>query len=83
MFPLTHIYCTKRIVDYVSPLLFYGSIFPDIPAIGIINWDVMKNKTEEFSNYIRQEQPSLIDFSEGLLLHEEPKSIDRFVHGND
>lgn len=83
MFPLTHIYCTKEIAKDANPLLLYGSIFPDIHLTGIISWDKMKNKTGEFSNYIKQNYPSLIDFSEGLLLHEEPKGIDRFVHGDN
>ena len=83
MFPLTHIYCTKQIVNNAKPLLLYGSVFPDIPVIGIIDWDIMETKTEEFSDYIKKNCPSLIDFAEGLLLHEEPNGIDRFVHGKN
>ncbi len=82
MFPLTHIYCTKRIVKDATPLMLYGSIFPDIPMMGIISWDKMKDQTEGFSDYIKKSYPDLIDFSKGLLLHEEPKGIDRFVHGD-
>ena len=83
MFPLTHIYCTKKIVENTTHLLLYGSIFPDIPVTGIISWDKMKNQTEELSKYIKQNYPLMIDFSDGLLLHEKPKGIDMFVHGDE
>lgn len=82
MFALTHIYCTKKIIKNASPLLLYGSLFPDIPVTGIVSWNEMKIQTEKFSDYIKDNCPDLIDFSEGLLLHEEPKGIDRFVHGD-
>ncbi|MCK5320228.1 hypothetical protein KAJ61_02465 [Candidatus Parcubacteria bacterium] len=83
MFPLTHVYCAKQIANSAKPLLLYGSVFPDIPIVGVVDWDIMEAKTEEFSDYIKQNCSSLIDFAEGLLLHEEPKGIDRFVHGEN
>lgn len=81
MFPLTHIYCTKRIVENASPLLLFGSIFPDIEAIGLFEYGTINNNAVEFSEHIKHNYPELTDFAEGLLFHEEPKGIDRFVHG--
>jgi hypothetical protein len=81
MFPFTHLYCTKKIADSSSPDLLYGSIFPDIPMTGIVPWDKMKIETENFSKVIKQKYPELEGFAVGLLLHEEPNGIDRFVHG--
>lgn len=83
MFPLTHIYCSKRIAGISTPDLLYGSIFPDIPATGIVSWDKMKTETEKFSSYIKEHYPNLRNFAEGLLLHESPNGIDRFVHGEN
>ncbi len=83
MFPLTHIYCSKQIANNAKTLLLYGSVFSDIPVVGIIDWDIMETKTEEFSGYIKKNYPGLIDFAEGLLLHEKPIGIDRFVHGKN
>ncbi|MCK9378582.1 MAG: hypothetical protein M0P97_00350 [Candidatus Moranbacteria bacterium] len=83
MFPLTHIYCSKRIDSNSTPDLLYGSIFPDIPITGIISWDKMKTETEKFSSYIKEHYPDLKNFAEGLLLHESPNGIDRFVHGEN
>ena len=81
MFPYTHIYCTGRIVKDASPWLRYGSTFPDIPVTGRISWDVIKTGTEKFAAYTKEKYPFLEDFARGLLLHEEPNGIDRFVHG--
>jgi hypothetical protein len=83
MFPLVHIYCTKSIVENASPLLLFGSIFPDIEATGIFGYGTINNNVVEFSNYIKQNYPDLTDFAEGLLFHEEPKGVDRFVHGEN
>lgn len=83
MFPLTHLYCTARITSSSDHLLIYGSIFPDVPITGLVNWEKMKNETERFSGYIKKNCPELFNFAEGLLFHEEPNGIDRFVHGEN
>jgi hypothetical protein len=64
-------------------LLLYGSVFPDIPMTGLISWEEMKNKTYVFANYLKQNNSKLNNFAMGLLLHEEPFGIDRFVHGEN
>lgn len=82
MYPLTHIYYAKQIVENPTPLTFYGTIFPDIPSTKIISWETMKQKTVDFSNFIKFKDKQYSDFASGLLLHEENLGIDRFVHGN-
>ncbi|MFH1787928.1 MAG: hypothetical protein ABH834_00940 [Candidatus Altiarchaeota archaeon] len=83
MFPLVHIYCTKRIVGDASPLLLFGSIFPDIEATGVFSYGTINDNVVGFSNFIKDNHPDLRDFAEGLLFHEEPKGVDRFVHGEN
>lgn len=83
MFSLTHIYCAKKIVPDADALFLYGSIFPDISITGLIDWDEMRLKTEEFSKFIESKYVELNKFAEGLLLHEKPLGIDRFVHGEN
>ena len=83
MFPLTHIYCANRIVNSPDKLILYGSIFPDIPITGLIEWEAIKEKTVAFSNFIILTQKNLTMFAIGLLLHEESLGIDRFVHGKN
>lgn len=82
MFVLTHIYCAKKINPKADNLFLYGSIFPDIPITKIISWELMKDKTEEFNKYIKKHSTNLTSFADGLLVHEYPSGIDRFVHGN-
>lgn len=82
MFPLVHIYCTKRIVDNASPLLLFGSIFPDIEALGLLGYGTINDSVNEFSAYVKENNSVLSDFGEGLLYHEEPCGVDRFVHGD-
>lgn len=82
MFPYTHLYCSKRIVKETGNLFLYGSIFPDIPMTGIVSWDNFKERTVEFSDFLKEKYPKLHDIGEGLLYHEEPRGIDRFVHGD-
>ena len=81
MFPLTHIYCAKKIFPKADYLFLYGSIFPDIPGLNIISWKMMESKTIEFSKFIKSKEGKLTTFANGLLLHEKPIGIDRFVHG--
>ena len=81
MFPFTHFYCTKKIAGISSPDVLYGSIFPDVPMTGIIAWGKIDEEVENFSNFIKHKDASLDGFADGLLLHEEPNGIDRFVHG--
>jgi hypothetical protein len=83
MYPLVHIYAVKKMLKRRDPLLFYGSVFPDIAATGVIGWDEVLKKTEGFSNYIVGKDVGLDAFAEGLLLHEKPVGIDRFVHGEN
>lgn len=83
MFPHTHLYCSQKIRLDASPLFYYGTIFPDIPVVKLLSWDRMKEETVLLSEFIAERYPNLKDFAEGLLYHEEPKGIDRFVHGDD
>lgn len=82
MFALTHIYCARKINPKADSLFLYGSVFPDIPVLGIVDWDLMKEKTLEFSNFIIGKN-ILTGFAKGLTVHEDPYGIDRFVHGNE
>lgn len=81
MFSLTHIYCSEKIAKKDNSLFLYGSIFPDIPATGVIDWNLLKDKSEDFSKYVFQNYPDLQEFSDGITTHEDPVGIDRFVHG--
>lgn len=83
MFPHTHLYCSQQIRPNASPLFYYGTVFPDFPVVKLLSWDRMKAETEMLSEYITKRYPNLGDFAEGLLYHEEPKGVDRFVHGDD
>lgn len=83
MFPLTHIHCAKRITGGSDPAVLCGAIFPDIPVTGVIGWDRMKNGTGDFSDHAKRNDPDLEGFANGLLLHEDPNGIDRFVHGEN
>ncbi len=83
MFPFTHIYCAKQIVANPGPRFLYGAIFPDIPMTKIVPWSTMKSRTIEFAETIRRQQPALADIADGMLIHEEPQGIDRFVHGEN
>lgn len=82
MFPLTHIYCAKRIMPNASPLFLYGTIIPDLPMTGVVSWDVMRERTVDWYGTIKTTEPALDDLAEGMLYHEAPKGIDRFVHGD-
>jgi hypothetical protein len=83
MYPLVHIDCTKRITGSSDQLLLYGSIFPDVAAMGIVSWEEMLNEAEDFSKYVVKKSPDFANFAIGLLVHERPLGIDRFVHGEN
>ena len=55
MYPLTHIYYAKEVIKNPTNLLFYGSVFPDIPSTKIISWETIKQETVDFSNFIKSE----------------------------
>lgn len=82
MLPSTHLYCAKQIYPSGNSFIYYGSIFPDIPSIGLIAWDTMKKETSGFSDYLQTQTQDLAHIGFGLLLHEESYGIDRFVHGD-
>lgn len=79
MFPITHIYCIKKIVKESNSLHFLGSIFPDIGITGILN-----RKQTNFNGLIlyywfEKNFPNYKDFTLGYISHgSEPKGIDYY-----
>ncbi|MBI4150737.1 hypothetical protein HY492_01285 [Candidatus Woesearchaeota archaeon] len=82
MFPLGHIYTAMRITNRDDAAFLFGSIFPDIPMTGVIGWKEMEYREARWASRMMR-VPKLRAFAKGVLLHEHPIGVDRFVHGHD
>ncbi len=57
-------------------------MFPDIAMMGCVHWEIMRQKETGWAVLLRRDA-RLRAFAEGVMLHENPIGIDRFVHGKN
>lgn len=80
MFHHTHAYLASKIYDSEEPLLFLGSILPDLAVTGIISWENGLHGAEndiKFTEFIEQKYPKYITLANGVHAH---NIIDDFTH---
>jgi len=68
MFPITHIYCVKKLISDTNGQHFLGSVFPDIVITGIMKRTETHYGEIEIVEYFKK-YPDLIGFAKGLFSH--------------
>lgn len=71
MLPLSHIYISTKVTKRKSPLLVFGSVFPDVSwtSTSEIGRDQIHYAPNELYDYVIKNCPQLKDFALGVRLH--------------
>lgn len=86
MNPLMHVKFTKQLTTDAGirthqPLLTLGSVAPDLSILGVISEKEAHTRGLEFLDYLHHNEPSLVPFGIGFVLHgEQPECLDYHTH---
>lgn len=77
MFPLTHIWFSKRVLGYVSNMTVLGSVFPDTVIKCCLTYDQTHNAGWKLYDYFKEQSEEYIDFARAMVTHTvNPRGLD-------
>jgi len=77
MFPITHIWFSRRVLGYVNNMTVLGSIFPDIVIKCCLTRDQTHNIGWGLYEYMRSNSEEYLDFARAMVTHTvNPKGLD-------
>jgi hypothetical protein len=79
MFPHTHVYFTKELINKTDALLIYGSVLPDIAITGILDGETIADKAEEFKKWLDKKDTNFSSLGLGMITH---NKLDNPTHKN-
>lgn len=77
MFPITHIWFSKRVLGYVNNMTVLGSVFPDAVIKCCLTYDQTHNDGWGLYNYFRDYSSEHLDFASAAVTHAiNPRGLD-------
>ena len=77
MFPLTHIWFSRRVLGYVNNMTVLGSVFPDTVIKCCLTYDQTHNVGWGLYEYFRDHSEEHLDFARAVVTHTvNPKGLD-------
>ena len=80
MFPITHIWFSKKVLGYINHLTILGAVFPDPFASKYLTYDDTHKCGWAFFDYIIKGKQELSDFAKAVVTHTvSPKGLDYYA----
>lgn len=77
MFPITHIWFSRRVLGYMNNMTVLGSVFPDTAIKCILTREDTHNVGWGLYRFIRDNKAEYLDFAKALATHTvDPKGLD-------
>lgn len=77
MFPITHIWFSKRVLGYINNMTVLGSVFPDTVIKCCLSYDQTHNIGWGLHEYLRNYSEEYLDFARAMATHTvNPKGLD-------
>lgn len=77
MFPITHIWFSRKVLGYLNNMTVLGSIFPDTVISGYLTYEQTHKVGWGLYDFFEHNYPELIDFARGAVTHTvSPKGLD-------
>lgn len=77
MFPITHIWFSKKVLGYINNMTVLGSVFPDTVIKCCLTHDQTHNIGWGLNKYIKERREEYLDFTKALVTHTvNPKGLD-------
>lgn len=79
MFPITHIWFSRKVLGYVNNLTVLGSIFPDIVISGHLTYNQTHHAGWGLYHQMKETNSKYMDFCKALVTHTvDPRGLDYF-----
>lgn len=80
MFPITHIWFSRKVLGYINNMTVLGSIFPDTAISGFLVHEQTHKVGLEFYDFFEDKFPEYIDFAKGVVTHTiNPRGLDFYA----
>ncbi len=77
MYPITHVWFSRRVMGYVNNVTVLGSIFPDAVIKCSLTYDQTHNAGWGLYEYFRNHREEYLDFARAMVTHTvNPKGLD-------
>lgn len=77
MFPITHIWFSRRILGYINNITALGSVFPDTVIKCCLTYDQTHNAGWGLYDYFKKHSEEYLDFTRAVVTHTvNPKGLD-------
>lgn len=79
MFPITHIWFSRKVLGYMNHLTVLGAVFPDTVVKGCLTRDQTHNVGWGLHKYIEEHSGAYLDFARALVTHTvDPRGLDYY-----
>lgn len=77
MFPITHIWFSKRVLGYANNMTVLGSVFPDTVIKCCLTYDQTHNAGWKLYDYFKEQSEEHLDFARAMVTHTvNPRGLD-------